>query len=133
MDLTSTLSQEDKATTLWQEWPGGAVPKQCTYTLTAWISKQPGRANAVTVILMVFTDGETEAVGPTLGMQLEMDPGPCSVSNQAFGAWHWPHSGPTVAPTVAPVATSVRCSPPPLSTLQVELTSSRWMQSFARR
>lgn len=96
---------------------------------TVWISKQPGMANAVTVILMVFTDGETEAVGPTLGMQLEMDPGLCSISNQACGAWHWPHSGPTVAPET----TSVRRSPTSLSTLQVELTSSKWMQSFARR
>lgn len=83
------------------------------------------------VILMVFTDGETEAMrlaNPrnTVGREVE-------ARTVALVASLTRPVGPGSGPTVTPKVTSVRHSPLSLPTLQVELTSSKWMQSSARR
>lgn len=91
------LQPESRGQALWWEWPGGAVPKWHPRTLPALADTQVGRVLAV--ILIVSTDGETEAVGVASprnavgnGSQ-DKDPGPCDISNQACGlavAPQWP-------------------------------------------
>lgn len=100
------------------------------HTYTAWICKQPG----MTAILAAFTDGETEAVWgggvPTLGTQLEIE---ARIAILALVASLTRPVGPGSSPHSGPHGHLCEVLTPSLSMLQVELTSSKWMQSYARR